>query len=143
MITPDIQPQIDFLQTTWNKLSGQNLTHRGVINPRGEAWFRFIKAGFGVNDLEFLLIWLKRQIREEKRLPGALRFSTLIGDTFKFEEELSLARAESRNLKPAPTPKERVVQAFSPKVTELPAAMTARAISELIAELKRSAGMSV
>lgn len=76
----------------------------------------FLDAGFTKDDLVFLIRHLKRQIAAGKRYPGCLRFSSLLGDLGKFDEELGMARAESR--KPVPTPRDKVVQAFRPVVVE-------------------------
>lgn len=76
----------------------------------------FIDAGFTKDDLVFLIGHLKRQIRAGKRYAGALRFSTLLGDLGRFDEELGMARAEQR--KPQPTPRDRAMSQLRPQATE-------------------------
>lgn len=76
----------------------------------------FLDSEFTKDDLVFLIRHLKRQIAAGKRYPGALRFSTLIGDLGKFDEELGMARAEQR--KPVETPREKVIKTFRPVVVE-------------------------
>lgn len=134
--------QIRRFHDCYRKVSGWDVgALKAICDPREHLWSAFIRQGFTIDDLDFVIVHLNRQIKAGERNPGSLRLSTLI-EPIHFGEELGRAKAEARNSKPGPTPKERVVQAFSPKVTELPAPMTARPVSELIAELKRSVGMS-
>jgi hypothetical protein len=135
----DMQAQINFLDTSYQKLSGVVFKARGVITGREEAWARFIKAGFTVQDLETVILWIKRRIREGKRDIGALRFSTLISATERFEEELGLSLAEKRNAKPAATPRERVIALARPTVSEPTVTNTAKPIGEWIEQLRKAA----
>lgn len=107
---------------------------------RERAWHEFHKAGFTAEDLRLVIRHLKKKIKDKERNPGALKFSNLIERPEAFEEELGLAKAEQRNAKPAPTPKERVVQAFRPAAAPAAPSQTAKPIAEYIEALRKSAG---
>lgn len=137
----DIQAQINLLDTSYGKLSGMQIKGRGVVNGRERGWFEYVKAGFTLDDLEVTILWLKYRIRQGKRDIGCLRWSSLIGSLDRFQEELSMARAEKRNAKPPQTPLQ-AVQAMR----ERPAventvfqAQTAKPVSEWINELRKAA----
>jgi hypothetical protein len=106
-------------------------------------WGQWASHGWGVEDLRTVIGHLQQQIAKGKRYHGALRWSRLIQQADVFEEELILANAERRNAKPHVTPKEQVVQQFRPTVVSAPVKSDAKHVGELIAELKRSAGMKV
>lgn len=103
------------------------------------AWARFLSAGFTAADVLLVVTHLQRKIREGERRIGALRFSNLIEPLERFEEELSLAKAEQRNAKPAPTPRERVIQVFRPAVASENTQSTARPVGDYIAALREAA----
>lgn len=111
---PEMQARCNVLDTAYQKLSGARFRGRGVITGREEAWVRFCNAGFTLNDLERVIVWLKGRIRIGKRDIGALRFSTLIGELSRFQEELSLCDADSR--KRVPTPRDRVLAQARPVI---------------------------
>lgn len=136
------ESQVSVLHTAYQKLTGLKLPLIAVCDARRLAWEHFIAAGHSLKELETVILWLKGEIRAERRQPGALRFSNLIEDLNRFDEELSFAQAETRNAKPPPTPKAVVQQQWSKTATE-PVRQTARPIAEYIADLKRAAGMKV
>lgn len=138
---PEIQTKISLLAQCYQKMTGMTLTHTGLVNPRERAWFEFIKAGFTVPDLELVILWLKGRIRAKVRNPECLKFSNLIADPFKFEEELALAKAEKRNSKPF-NPRDQVLLQARPVVAQVNPAETrntAKPISEYIAKLREAA----
>lgn len=135
MNMPPMQAQISLLDNAYQKLSNCKFRTRGVITGREEAWVRWINAGFLLHDLEVVIVWLKRRIREGKRDVGALRFSTLIGETSRFEEELSLAQAEMRNCHSPATSKERVIQQARPTLSEPKVEENTKTTSSLIPKL--------
>lgn len=47
-------------------------------------------------DLRVVVPYIKKGIKSGRRQPGALKFSNLIENPERFEEDLSMARAESR-----------------------------------------------
>lgn len=108
----DLQAQISLLDLSYQKLSGltfSRLEQAGVVSWRERGWYDFIQAGHTLLELEEVILWIKKRIHQGKRDIGALRFRTLIAQLDVFEEELAMARAEKRNLVPAPSDKERVL----------------------------------
>lgn len=101
-------------------------------------WSHFKARGFTEADLRLVLRYLWHEIKAERRRYGALKFSNLIQDVDRFEEDLFLARAWDRNYRPVPTSKQQTVAAWHPAMTE-PVTPTARPISELIAALRKAA----
>lgn len=67
---------------------------------REGMWFEWMRRGWGVEDLELVVAQVRRGIREGKRNVGALKFSNLVGQVDYFEEDLALARALGRIVKP-------------------------------------------
>jgi hypothetical protein len=67
---------------------------------RERDWFDFLKDGFNLEDLVLVCGYLNREIANGNRNPGALKFSNLVRDRERFEEDLSLARKILRPRKP-------------------------------------------
>ena len=66
------------------------------------AWCQYADWQWTCDDLTRVIGYLLGQIREAKRNTGALRFSNLIGQPDKFEEDLQFAlnhKDEKRNAK--------------------------------------------
>lgn len=141
-MTPPIitQSQIDAYAAAYCRLTGFALSHRGVFDHRTRAWYEFIRAGHSLEDLELVVRWIQRGIREGKRQPGALRFSNLVERPDLFGEEVQLAKAEKRNAKPAPSPRDKAVAAFR-ACDPVPPATDAKHVSQLINQLRAAAGM--
>lgn len=114
----DVAAKVSLLDMAYQKLTGFQFKLRGVVTGREQAWHAFIQAGFTLEDLDTVLTWLNRRIREGKRDTGSRRFSTLIANLDRFDEELSMAKAEKRNVRPPVTPKERVIEQARPTVGE-------------------------
>ncbi len=72
---------------------------------RQRWWFEWCRAGFTLDDLKLVVRYLKKGIADRKRNPGSLKFSNLIVQVDKFEEDLFEAR---RVLKVRPKPPEFV-----------------------------------
>ena len=118
-ITPEqIETQVSLLHGCYQKYTDLSLPLKSICDERRLAWQRFLAAGLNLEDLETVLFFLNREILAERRRRGCLRFTTLIEDINHFQEELVEARAVTRNTKPAPSPRERVLSAFSPRVSE-------------------------
>lgn len=72
-----------------------------LTHDRIYYWWQWIKRGFTVEDLVMVLGYLRREIANRKRNPGALKFKNLVCDTEGFEEDLAMVRAANRPRKPA------------------------------------------
>lgn len=71
---------------------------------RERDWFEWQARGFTAHDLKMVVHYIRAGIREGKRNLGALKFSNLIRDYDKFEEDL----AEARSINAANSRKPRV-----------------------------------
>lgn len=139
-ITPR-EAMINNLMSCYTKTTGIPLNHRGVCNPWAPMFSAFIDAGYTEKDLEFVITHLRGQIRDEKRNWGILKIDNLLGDIFRFEQELGLARAQTRNARPAPTGKDRAVAQLRPEAAPpKPSTRTqdARPISFYIDQMRKA-----
>lgn len=137
-MTTDVQAKINVLDMAFQKLSGFQFKMRGVITGREQAWAAYLNAGFTLDDLDTVLVWINRRIKEGKRDIGAKRFSTLIGNLDRFDEELGMAKAQQRNTRPAPTARDRVVAQFRPVVAEQTPQTGARPAHDIALEALRA-----
>lgn len=90
----------------YGRVTGRQL----ALHPaRMFAWEKFLVIHkFTETDIELVLHYLQKQIREGNNFPAALWFRNTIEDPIKFEEILNDARARKRNALPARTDKESV-----------------------------------
>ncbi len=70
------------------RLTGQTL-HLGYERER--QWYELLRAGFTLEDLRRVILYLQREIREGRRNVGALKLSNLL-QLDRFEEDLSIRR---------------------------------------------------
>jgi hypothetical protein len=133
--------EIERLHSLYNTLTGFQLSMR---YDREATWFRFLKDGFTAEDLRFVLVYLKCEIKKGKRYPACLGFRSLIENLDTFEEYRELAKTVMLRTKPPTTDKEKVIQMFRPVVESIPntPAITkslGSIIPKLIEELKKAA----
>lgn len=140
-----MREQVLKLHAAWNAATQQNIP-MGVCSYELEyGWLDFIKAGFTEADLLTVVSYLQREIKKGERKPAALRWRNCIGDTLRFAEELQLARGAMKRNVPE-TPLGRAMQQLRPVVAQVAphaAASTAVSAKDLIANLKRAAGMAL
>ncbi len=67
---------------------------------RERQWYEWLRAGFGLEDLRRVIVYLQREIREGRRNVGALKLSNLLQPDH-FEEDLNIRRVR---LQPLPRP---------------------------------------
>lgn len=73
-------------------------------------WLEFIRAGFTADDLK-LMIWYRRKtVKEPRILASMLKFSFLVGQLDRTEEDIREALAMAKN-KPRRTDRTRVLEA--------------------------------
>lgn len=140
----DPQSRMAALHAVWNLATGQNLPLILFDYEREHGYHQFIKAGFTEADILTVVRYLQRKIKEGTRLEGALRWSNCIGNITRFAEDLAMCKAEERNRKPAPTPLQRVMEQARPTAVQVKpedAQITAKPVGELIANLRKAAGM--
>ena len=70
---------------------------------RVRQWHDWMQCGWGEKDLRIVVRYLRSMINERKRNEGALKFSNLIAQVDRFEEDLYEAR-RVLNIRPDPVP---------------------------------------
>jgi hypothetical protein len=94
------------------RLTGQRVSLRF---DRERLWYELFHAGFGEADLQRVIRYLQREIREGRRNVGALKLSNLL-QLDRFEEDLNISRVRlyapkapnpvAKSLPPPPNPQE-------------------------------------
>ena len=79
------------------QLTGQNLR---LGFERERQWYEWLRAGFTLEDLRRVILYLQREIRQGRRNVGALKLSNLLQPDH-FEEDLLIRRVR---LEPPPPP---------------------------------------
>jgi hypothetical protein len=83
------------------RLTGQRVSLRF---DRERLWYELLHAGFNQADLQRVIRYLQREIREGRRNVGALKLSNLL-QLDRFEEDLNISRVQLYAPKPSsPTP---------------------------------------
>ena len=85
------------------RLTGQRVSLRF---DRERLWYELFHAGFTEADLQRVIRYLQREIREGRRNVGALKLSNLL-QLDRFEEDLNISRVQlyaPQSAKPAPPP---------------------------------------
>lgn len=135
----NMQEEINRLDLAYQKLTNRAFRTGGIVTGREQGWVAFINAGFTVADLETVVLWIKGKILAGIYHEPRLAWRRLIADLQNFEDELATAKAEKRNAKPQPTPRDRVLSQARPTVVEsVSADVTAKPIGDYIAKLRAS-----
>jgi hypothetical protein len=74
----------------YGRLTGQRVSLRF---DRERLWFELFHAGFNEDDLQRVIRYLQREIREGRRNVGALKLSNLL-QLDRFEEDLNISRVQ-------------------------------------------------
>lgn len=72
------------------RLTGQRVSLRF---DRERLWYELFQAGFNEPDLQRVIFYLQREIREGRRNVGALKLSNLL-QLDRFEEDLNISRVK-------------------------------------------------
>ena len=80
------------------QLTGQHVSLRF---DRERFWYELFHAGFSEADLQRVIRYLQREIREGRRNVGALKLSNLL-QIDRFEEDLNISRVQLYAPKPSP-----------------------------------------
>jgi hypothetical protein len=91
------------------RLTGQRVSLRF---DRERLWYELFRAGFNEADLQKVIRYLQREIREGRRNVGALKLSNLL-QIDRFEEDLNISQVQlyaPKPAKPAPTPEPSTCQ---------------------------------
>jgi hypothetical protein len=81
------------------RLTGQRVSLRF---DRERLWYELFQAGFNEADLQRVIRYLQREIREGRRNVGALKLSNLL-QIDRFEEDLNISRVQLYAPKPSPS----------------------------------------
>ena len=94
---PDARAQIERLHASYVRLSGLVIT-LDLAGCRESVWFEWMRHGWGEPELEIVVRYINRCIRNGERgfNSGSLRFNALIGQPDTFEERLAEAQSASR-----------------------------------------------
>lgn len=87
------------------RMTGQRVSLRF---DRERCWYELFKAGFTETDLQQVIRYLQREIRESRRNIGALKLSNLL-QLDRFEEDLNISQVRlyaPKTTNPAPSPPE-------------------------------------
>ncbi len=79
------------------RLTGQRVSLRF---DRERLWYELFQAGFNEADLQRVIRYLQREIREGRRNVGALKLSNLL-QVDRFEEDLNISRVQLYAPKPS------------------------------------------
>jgi len=88
-MNPPIGPaQILQAHELYCRLTGQQLRLDFV---RERQWYELLRAGFTLDQVRRVILYLQREIRENRRNVGALKLSNLLQPD-RFEEDLNIRR---------------------------------------------------
>jgi hypothetical protein len=85
------------------RLTGQRVSLRF---DRERLWYELFHAGFNEDDLQRVIRYLQREIREGRRNVGALKLSNLLQPD-RFEEDLNISRVQLYAPKPSKSTESR------------------------------------
>ena len=93
--------RIQLAHALYGRLTGQRVSLRF---DRERLWYELFQAGFNEADLQRVIRYLQREIREGRRNVGALKLSNLL-QLDRFEEDLNISRVQLYTPKPvSPVP---------------------------------------
>lgn len=88
--------------------SGFEIMYNMMRENVWKEWLQFCGWQWGADEISRVIFYIRSEIKRQKRNEGALRFSNLIGDPAKFEEDLGFARKDGETCaafrKPAAKP---------------------------------------
>ena len=90
--------RIEQAHALYGRLTGQRVSLRF---DRERLWYELFHAGFDEADLQRVIRYLQREIREGRRNVGALKLSNLL-QIDRFEEDLNISRVQLYAPKPSP-----------------------------------------
>lgn len=99
--------KIQSLARAYYQLTGFHMREGYLMNCQAREW---LLLGFTEDDLKLVVAHIRKKVESERIRAAMLRWSFLIGNPVRFDEELQEARAVKRNAKPAKTNRERVLE---------------------------------
>lgn len=92
-----MRERIEQAHALYCRLTGQRVSLRF---DRERLWYELFHAGFNQADLQKVIRYLQREIREGRRNIGALKLSNLL-QIDRFEEDLNISRVQLYAPKPS------------------------------------------
>ena len=114
------------------RLTGQRVSLRF---DRERLWYELFQAGFNEDDLQRVIRYLQREIREGRRNVGALKLSNLL-QLDRFEEDLNISRVQLY----APKPSNPAPPASAPKPNSQEDAAARQRASQILARFRAEHG---
>lgn len=101
-------------------------------------WQVWMVRGFTVEDLRLVCCYLWAEIRADRRRPGSLKFSNLIQEVDRFEEDLAFARQWTKKQRAPVSAKDRTLEQWRGQGQAKPT-QPAKPVKDYIAALRRAA----
>ena len=115
------------------RLTGQRVSLRF---DRERLWYELFQAGFNEADLQRVIRYLQREIREGRRNVGALKLSNLL-QLDRFEEDLNISQVRLYAPKPSSPAPPRPEPPPNPQQAEV----ARRRALEILAQFRAEHGM--
>lgn len=95
-IPPNAPQVMKELHAHYCARSGYDILWNMVRENTWKEWLQYCGWSWGKNEISLVIFYLREEIGRQKRNEGALKFSNLIGDPMRFEEDLAMARRDRR-----------------------------------------------
>lgn len=128
-MNPPTMEQTKLLHARWQQLTGLEVPYDF---SRHFAWEMWISKGLTIADLETIVAYIKKRIKQGRREKESLMFRNMVNNVDNAIEDLSIARAESRNSR-TESPKAEILRAAG--YVE-PEKQTTRPVSDVLAAAK-------
>lgn len=130
-VKPPTTEETRALHDSYLRLTGLDLRYSIFHHYHWERW---LSEGFTKQELDLVVHYIKRRIRDGSRKLESFKFSNLIGNTERFAEDLSMARAEARDRQSKGDPNKRSVLASTGRIE--PLVNTVRSAAQIMADMK-------
>lgn len=107
-MTPPTTAQTETMHKLYVAMTGLDIPY---TMQRHYSWESWLVAGHTQPDLELVVHYIKRRIKEGRREKESLLFRNMIQNKENFAEDLAIAKAESRNSPRMAPDKIRVLRA--------------------------------
>jgi len=109
-----VKERIDQAHALYCRLTGQRVSLRF---DRERMWYELLAAGFTQADVQTVITYLQREIRQGRRNVGALKLSNLL-QLDRFEEDLNISTVALRIPKPTAAPTPPLLESSTPQDRE-------------------------
>jgi len=130
---PELPERIQAAHTLYCELTGQSIPLRCHWQ---RAWCELLREGFTVEDVHQVVVYLQREIRQERRNVGALKLSNLL-QLDRFEEDLNISRVR---LQSRPRPAAPPLAPITAAERAIDPEQAVAALQQLKAQLRRRSG---